>query len=287
MSKLDRFELKETKKLTLLIACVMIVYYAVFTLTEFLVSDNGIIVAISGILFFSSFLGIIIVAISLIKRYYDLLFSKEGFIRLSFPVKNSEHLKTNIRCGLGKIYCLAVIFAFCLSVSEKVYVNVQDEHGLWGIFNVYSTYLDRYARNNYLGNYIAYPNLRALASVIISVLALMVLIETIYVSSIFVLTVACRICGKYNILQKKGVIFIATIVMYNVFLLISNLISIFRVWLNEPVLGVGVRGYELFGLDFVFISAVDGFVMVILIGVISSIVMYRICKNILDTKLDI
>ena len=283
MSKLDSLELKETKKRTMLGAGIMVAYYFALILIYSTESGDVMSLAMTGILFYCSIFGMVLIAITLIKRYYDLLFTKEGYVRLSFPVKNSDHLKANIRCGLFHIYILLVVFAVCLGISDKVYAIVRDKQGLWGINNLYSSYVDIYTSNQ-----VSSAKMMALATVVISVLSLLILIETIYMSFIFVLTVSSRICGKYNILQKKGVILIAGIIMYNVYFLMIGLLRKFEMWYSYSEPGIGeARGYEVFGRDFSFISFVDESLMVIILGSIASIVMYRVCKNILDKKLDV
>ena len=220
---------------------------------------------------------IILAGFAMIKRLYNLLFTDEGLMRLSFPVKNHEHLNSNLKYAATRLGIMLIIFFTGLGISDAVVKNRVER---WGVGNLYSSFLDIYT-----GNGLSSPVAKTVLTIVILIIAFAVIAANIYLSFVFTLTVSSRICGKYNILRKKGVIFIAGIVMYNIHLLIAELFTRIEYSYSEW-LAFG-RGYDLFGPDCTLLSAIDRPVINILIYGVTAVLMYRISANILDKKLDI
>ena len=220
---------------------------------------------------------IILAGFAMIKRSYNLLFTDEGLVRLSFPVKNHEHLNSNLKYAATRLGIMLIVFFTGLGISDAVVKNRVER---WGVGNLYSSFLDIYT-----GNGLSSPVAKTVLTIVILIIAFAVIAANIYLSFVFTLTASSRICGKYNILQKKGVIFITGIVMYNIHLLIAELFTRIEYSYSEW-LAFG-KGYDLFGPDCTLLSAIDRPVINILIYGVTAVLMYRISSNILDKKLDI
>ena len=220
---------------------------------------------------------IILAGFAMIKRIYNLLFTDEGLVRLSFPVKNHEHLNSNLKYAATRLGIMLIVFFTGLGISDAVVKNRVER---WGVGNLYSSFLDIYT-----GNGLSSPAAKTVLTIVILIIAFAVIAANIYLSFVFTLTASSRICGKYNILRKKGVIFITGIVMYNIHLLIAELFTRIEYSYSEW-LAFG-KGYDLFGPDCTLLSAIDRPVMNILIYGVTAVLMYRISANILDKKLDI
>ena len=153
----------------------------------------------------------------MIKRFYNILFTGDGLVKFAYPVENNAHLNTNLRCGLMWIFSILTIIIAGLWMSDVI---TQDRVEDFGAGNVFGD-----LRESFQSNYLSNPDLKAVIAVIILVIALIVVTVNFYMSFIFALTMAGRICGKYNILQKNGVIFIAGIVMYYIHMIVIAAMS--------------------------------------------------------------
>ena len=229
------------------------------------------------ILVLISALIIILTGAVMIRRLYDLLFTDEGLVRFSFPVKNHVHLNANLKHAAVWLGIMLIIFFTGLGISDTLQQS-RDER--WGVGDLYSSVTGLYTMNG-----MSSPAAKSLLSIAILIIAFVVIASNIYLSFVFMLTVSSRICGKYNILQKKGVIFLTGVVIYNVHLLIMELFSRIEYSYSEW-LEFG-KGYDLFGPDCGLISNIDRSVMNILFYGVTAVIMYRISRNILDKKLDI
>ncbi|MCR4793528.1 MAG: hypothetical protein K5871_12350 [Lachnospiraceae bacterium] len=276
MNRLDRLEIKETKKIMLLLITLVAAYNLLAVLCSVLsnisASDAPFIMKV--ILMMISALGVVCAAVIMIARFYGILFTDEGLMRFSYPVEKNAHLKTNVKCGLMWLFAMITIIVAGLVISDAVTKREVED---WGAGNLYRNLAEHYA-----GNYLSAPSAKALLTVIICLIALAVFVINIYISFIFTLTMSSRICGKYNILQKKGVIFITGIVMFNIHLITVEVMS-----------RIGAAFYanydwlDLFERDGVFVELIDRSLANIIVYGITAIVMYRISKTILDKKLDI
>lgn len=220
---------------------------------------------------------IILTGAAMIRRLYDLLFTDEGLVRFSFPVKNYVHLNANLKYAAVWLGIMLVIFFTGLGISD-ILQQSRDER--WGVGDLYSSVTGLYTMNG-----MSSPAAKSLLSIAILIIAFVVIASNIYLSFVFMLTVSSRICGKYNILQKKGVIFLTGVVIYNVHLLIMELFSRIEYSYSEWL--VFGKGYDLFGPDCGLISNIDRPVVNILFYGVTAVIMYRISRNILDKKLDI
>ncbi|MBP1584480.1 MAG: hypothetical protein ILP17_02155 [Lachnospiraceae bacterium] len=277
--RLYKLESNEIRKMMLLFTSLVAVYMLLSIICT-AVSNNTTTDAafiMKTIFVFIGALLIILTAIAMIKRLYNLLFTGEGLVRISFPVKNHEHLNSNLKHAAAWLGIMLIIFFTGLGISDAVVKNRVER---WGVGNLYSDLADNYTMNG-----LSSPAAKTVLTIVILIIAFAVIAANIYLSFVLTLTLSSRICGKYNILQKKGVIFITGIVMYNVHLLIMELFSRIEYSYSEW-LAFG-RGYDLFGPDCTLLSAIDRPVMNILIYGVTAVLMYRISANILDKKLDI
>ncbi len=277
--RLYKLESNETGKLMLIFTSLVAVYMLLSIIctavSNSASTDSAFIMKTIFVLI--SALIIILAGFAMIKRLYSLLFTDDGLARLSFPVKNHEHLNSNLKYAATRLGIMLIIFFTGLGISDAVVKNRVER---WGIGNLYSSFLDIYT-----GNGLSSPVAKTVLTIVILIIAFAVIAANIYLSFVFTLTISSRICGKYNILQKKGVIFITGIVMYNVHLLIMDLFSRIEYSYSEW-LAFG-KGYDLFGPDCCLISAIDRPVINTLIYGVTAVLMYRISANILDKKLDI
>ena len=244
-------------------------------------STSGLALTLRVILILVSALGIICTGIFMVRRFYGILFTDEGFIKFSYPVRNSEHLKDNVRLAVMWLGLQMLIFIACLGISEyvgKESVPLGPVGSYTGLVNSYKI--------NWMGEYMSAPGAKAMAAFVIMAAALAVITVNVYISFIFTLTVSNRICGKYNILQKNGVILITGLAMFNIHLLVSWLLTRIEIMFNMGFLGTD-EGFAVFGPDCNFIRDIDSPLVNILIYGVTAFIMYRISRNILDKKLDI
>jgi hypothetical protein len=277
--RLYKLESNETGKLMLIFTSLVAVYMLLSIICTALSNSSSTDTAfiMKTIFVFIGALIIVLTGVAMIKRLYNLLFTDEGFVRLSFPVKNHEHLNSNLKLAAARLGIMLIIFFTGLGISDSV---AKERVERWGVGNLYSDIVDNYTMNG-----LSSPAAKTVLVIAVLIIAFAVIAVNIYLSFVFTLTVSSRICGKYNILQKKGVIFITGIVMYNVHLLIMDLFSRIEYSYSEW-LAFG-KGYDLFGPDCCLISAIDRPVINILIYGVTAVLMYRISANILDKKLDI
>lgn len=277
--RLYKLESNEIRKLmlvfTLLVALYMLLSVICTAISNNTATDTAFIM--KTIFVMIGALIIILTGAAMIRRLYDLLFTDEGLVRFSFPVKNHEHLNSNLKHAATWMGIMLIIFFAGLGISDAVVKNRVER---WGVGNLYSDFSDIYT-----GNGLSSPVAKTVLTIAIFIIAFVVIAANIYLSFVFMLTVSSRICGKYNILQKKGVIFITGIVMYNVHLLIMDLFSRIEYSYSEW-LAFG-KGYDLFGPDCSLISAIDRPVINILIYGVTAVLMYRISANLMDKKLDV
>ena len=281
--KLTRLEYKETKKIMLLITALITVYMLISAgcTVAFYYSTTDTALIIKTVLVLISALLVICSAMMMAKRYYNLLFSDEGYSRLSFPVTNRAHLHANLKCSFIWLGLQTLVFLAGLGLSD---IFTKYSYERWGIGNLYPAILRGY-KMNILGNYLSAPELKAVITVLILLIASLIIAANIYLSFIFTLTVSNYICGKYNIVQKNGVIIITGIVMFNIYLLTGQTINDLLFYFRFNCLDRS--GYDIFGPDILFIFEIYEPVTYILFCGITGFVMYRISRAILDKKLDI
>ena len=277
--RLYKLESKEIRKLMLVFTFLTAVY-SLLSIICSAVSNNAttdtafimktIFVIISALI-------IILTGVAMIRRFYELLFTDEGLVRFSFPVKNHVHLNANLKYAAVWLGIMLVIFFTGLGISDAVQ---QSRIERWGVGDLYSSVTGLYTMNG-----MSSPAAKSALAIAILIIAFVVVAANIYLSFVFMLTVSSRICGKYNILQKKGVIFLTGVVMYNIHLLVVELFS--RIENAFSVDFYMHTGYELFGPDECFISEIDRPLVNILFYGVTAVIMYRISRNILDKKLDI
>ena len=286
--KLVRLEYKETRKAMLIITALIAVYMLITTIcnacANLSTTYTGFTYAAftgKAILIIISTLLIIGAGVMMVKRYYNLLFSNEGYSRLSFPVSNSAHLNANLKCAFIWLGLQALVFEIGLSISDIFSKHAFDRYG---IGNLYPDYLRNY-RMISLGKYMACPELKALLTIILLIIAFIIIAANIYLSFIFTLTISNYLCGKHNVVQKNAVILITGILLFNVHLIVANLLNNFIEAFRDRY--YNFNGYELFGPNILFIDEAVKPVTYILFYGITGFVMYRISRSILDKKLDI
>jgi len=280
--RLYKLESKEIKKIMQLFTVLIAVYSllaAICTLVELKSSGNAAL-TLRIILLLISVLGIIITGIIMVGRFYNILFTDEGLLKFSFPVENSEHMRANVTHAMKWMGLQILVVITGISFSEAFEKGV-----LFGPVGTYMNRLNSY-HDNFRGEFMNAPAAKALTVTIIMLAAFAVIVVNIYISFIFTLIVSNRICGKFDILQKKGTVLIAGIVMFNVHLLVAELLTKIENVHNSCFL-FAESGSGIFGPDTPFIGDIDRHVVNILVYGITAVVMYRISKNILDKKLDI
>ncbi len=279
MSKLDRLELAETRKIRIFITGVVIVYMLLSVICAAVSNGASTDTALTFkiILLLISALGTVVAGVIMIKRFYNILFTGDGLVKFAYPVENNAHLNTNLRCGLMWIFSILTIIIAGLWMSDVITQDRVEDFGAGNLFGD--------LRESFQSNYLSNPDLKAVIAVIILVIALIVVTVNFYMSFIFTLTMAGRICGKYNILQKNGVIFIAGIVMYYIHMIVVAAMSWIENAYSEYWMYQG--GYNLFERDWIFVEEIDRPLANILVYGVTAFIMYRISKTILDKKLDI
>ena len=278
--RLYKLENKDISKIMLLITGFVAIYSAISVICSAISNgastDRAFIM--KTVLTIISALFIVCAAIMMVKRYYNILFTDEGLVSFSFPVKNHVHLQTNLKCAFMWTGIMIVIFFAGLGISDAVTARKVER---WGVGNAYSDLIETYEMNS-----LSAPGLKTVMTIIIFIIAFAVIAVNTYISFIFTLTLASCICGKYSILQKKGVIFLTGIVMYYIHVLIVDLFNRIEIMCGESFFMTG-KGYDIFGPDACLISQIDRPVVNILFYGVTAVIMYRISKNILDKKLDI
>ena len=271
--KLGKLEYKETKRLFTLFTVVLLAYQIISIILGFISRNVNSEIPTNTIIILSlcSALGIIVCAIIMLKRFYNILFTSEGSIKLAMPVKNSEHQKVNIKTALIWIYIMLAILVIGIGLSE-----VSSGNRIYGITNAYGNYIESYSIMDRSPN----PALKAVITISVDVLTMMVIIANLYISCIFAVTIASRIAGRFNIIQKNGVLFIIVIILYNIkALFFNNLYQIFNYVenrVNRSPVPLSMYAFQLI-LD----------ISCVIVYGLSAIAMYMICKSILDKKLDI
>ena len=209
--KLMKQEIRETKKWIMLIYACIVIMSIVTMITALIAMNTKSVTAeeLMVVFLLCAMMGIVVVGIVMAGRFYNLLFTEEGMIRLTLPVKNSAHLETNanVKLGILSIYLAIVIYSAVIGIMDNGNVFLVGElyQGLKGYYEMYLT--DGVV-------------LKALLTTICSVLAGAVVIANYYITFLFALAVSRRIVSKHGIMQKKGVIFIVGMVLFNIQLLV-------------------------------------------------------------------
>ena len=285
--KLMKQEIRETRKLIMLIYACIVIMSIVTMITALIAMNTKSVTAgeLMVVFLLCAMMGIVVVGIVMAGRFYNLLFTEEGMIRLTLPVKNRAHLQTNVKLGILSIYLAIVIYSAVIGIMDNGNVFLVGElyQGLKGYYEMYLT--DGVV-------------LKALLTTICSVLAGAVVIANYYITFIFALAVSRRIVSKHGIMQKKGVIFIVGMVLFNIQLLviwgITKLIEVIEADLSwDPLRSYRPVG-QLSFIDFLRydsegIWVKDVFFALIFLAIygITALVMYRICRNIMERKLEV
>ena len=191
-------------------------------------------------------------------------------------------MNINVRQSVMWLGLQILVFITCLGISESV---GKERFVPLGPVGTYTGLVESYMINC-MGEFVSAPGAKAMAAFIIMAASFAVIAVNIYISFIFTLTVSNRICGKYNIPQKVGVIIIAGLVMFNIHLLAAWIFTRLEIIYNVGFLCTD-EGFAVFGPDCNFIRDIDRPLVNILIYGVTAFIMYRISRNILDKKLDI
>ena len=285
--KLMKQEIRETRKWIMLIYACIVIMSIVTMITALIAMNTKSVTAgeLMVVFLLCAMMGIVVAGVVMAGRFYNLLFTEEGMIRLTLPVKNRVHLQTNVKLGILSIYLAIVIYSAVIGIMDNGNVFLVGElyQGLKGYYEMYLT--DGVV-------------LKALLTTICSVLAGAVVIANYYITFIFTLTVSRRIVSKYGIMQKKGLIFIVGIVMFNIQMQlmwgITKLIEVIEADLSwyplrsyRPVGRLSFIDFLRYDSEGIWIKdVVFGLIFLAIYG-ITALVMYRICRNIMDRKLEV
>ena len=285
--KLMKQEIRENKKLILCIYACIVVMSIVTMITALIAQNTHSITAneLMVVFLLTAMMGIVVVGIVMAGRFYNLLFTEEGMIRLTLPVKNRAHLQTNVKLGILSIYLAIVIYS--------AFIGYIDDENIFLVSGLYKGLKDYYEM--YL---IDGVGLKASVVTISAVLAGAVVIANYYITFLFVLTVSRRIVSKYGIMQKKGVIFIVGMVLFNIQLQVMWGITKLIEWIEADLAWYPLRSYRPVGrlslIDFLRYDAEGVWIKDVLFALIflsvygiTAFVMYSICRNIMDRKLEV
>ncbi|MCR4936839.1 MAG: hypothetical protein K5987_01600 [Lachnospiraceae bacterium] len=286
-NKLMIQEIRETGKLILFIYTYIAVLSVATIITSQIAEKTHSSMADNLMVVFllSAMMGGVAAGIVMAGRFYNLLFTDEGLIRLTLPVKNREHLQTNIKLGILILYLAVVLYSAIIGIME--YGNIFPVGEIYQeLKEYYVTLIDDHA------------GLKALITILSVVLAFAGVIANYYITAIFALTVSRRIVSKYGIMQKRGVIFITGMVLFNIQLLALWGITYLVDFIEADLASYAFRSFRPVGrytlLDYLRYSSESVWVKDCLYALIffmvygiTAIVMYRICRNIMDRKLEV
>jgi len=287
--KLMKQEIRETRKL-LLYTILYTVVLSILTMIMAAIAEIKKSVTASDlmvILMLCSVMGIAVIAGIMAARFYHLLFTEEGKIRLTLPVKNSAHLETNAKLGILSLYVVILLLCVLYGIMDKD----DPAFGLFGSwFGAYKKYYETIM--------LEHVGLKACITTLSITLAAAVVIANLYITAVFAITVSRRIASKYCIMQKRGVLVIIGILLYNIQLLamwgLTSLVNVIEEILTREPIGIAQPGAQLSLIDtlrydpeaYWIKDALGGLLFLAVYG-ITAIVMYRISRNIMDRKLEV
>lgn len=287
-NKLMKQEIRETRKLIVYILAYMAVLSALTMLTAGVAESRHSTTAsdLTVIFMLCSLMGVVVIAIVMAGRFYSLLFTDEGLIRLTLPVKNRVHLQTNVILGISVLYLAAILLCAMFGIMER-------DDTFFGLFGSYYEIYKEY----YSGIMFEHVGLKAFLTAFGITISVATVIANYYITFVFALTLSRRIISKRGITQKQGVIFIAGILLFNFQLLalwaVTGLADRIERALDvdlpgavsvEPFSFIDMLRYdpEAYWLKDIFFS-----LLFIAVYGITAIVMYRISRNIMDRKLEV
>ena len=287
-NKLMKQEIRETRKLIVYILAYMAVLSALTMLTAGVAESRHSPTAsdLTVIFMLCSVMGVVVIAIVMAGRFYSLLFTDEGLIRLTLPVKNRAHLQTNVILGISVLYLAAILLCAMFGIMER-------DDTFFGLFGSYYEIYKEY----YSGIMFEHVGLKAFLTAFGITISVATVIANYYITFVFALTLSRRIISKRGIMQKQGVIFIVGILLFNFQLLalwaVTGLADRIERALDvdlpgavsvEPFSFIDMLRYdpEAYWLKDIFFS-----LLFIAVYGITAIVMYRISRNIMDRKLEV
>ncbi|MEE5989361.1 MAG: hypothetical protein V3G41_01660 [Lachnospiraceae bacterium] len=287
-NKLMKQEIRETRKLIVYILAYMAVLSALTMLTAGVAESRHSTTAsdLTVIFMLCSLMGVVVIAIVMAGRFYSLLFTDEGLIRLTLPVKNRVHLQTNVILGISVLYLAAILLCAMFGIMER-------DDTFFGLFGSYYEIYKEY----YSGIMFEHVGLKAFLTAFGITISVATVIANYYITFVFALTLSRRIISKRGIMQKQGVIFIVGILLFNFQLLalwaVTGLADRIERALDvdlpgavsvEPFSFIDMLRYdpEAYWLKDIFFS-----LLFIAVYGITAIVMYRISRNIMDRKLEV
>lgn len=287
-NKLMKQEIRETRKLIVYILAYMAVLSALTMLTAGVAESRHSTTAsdLTVIFMLCSVMGVVVIAIVMAGRFYSLLFTDEGLIRLTLPVKNRAHLQTNVILGISVLYLAAILLCAMFGIMER-------DDTFFGLFGSYYEIYKEY----YSGIMFEHVGLKAFLTAFGITISVATVIANYYITFVFALTLSRRIISKRGIMQKQGVIFIVGILLFNFQLLalwaVTGLADRIERALDvdlpgavsvEPFSFIDMLRYdpEAYWLKDIFFS-----LLFIAVYGITAIVMYRISRNIMDRKLEV
>lgn len=287
-NKLMKQEIRETRKLIVYILAYMAVLSALTMLTAGVAESRHSTTAsdLTVIFMLCTVMGVVVIAIVMAGRFYSLLFTDEGLIRLTLPVKNRVHLQTNVILGISVLYLAAILLCAMFGIMER-------DDTFFGLFGSYYEIYKEY----YSGIMFEHVGLKAFLTAFGITISVATVIANYYITFVFALTLSRRIISKRGIMQKQGVIFIVGILLFNFQLLalwaVTGLADRIERALDvdlpgavsvEPFSFIDMLRYdpEAYWLKDIFFS-----LLFIAVYGITAIVMYRISRNIMDRKLEV
>ncbi|MCR5210695.1 MAG: hypothetical protein K6C99_10825 [Lachnospiraceae bacterium] len=284
-NKLMKLEIRENRKLIFFILSYMAVLSVVTGIVASIAEKFSLPAAteLAVVLSLCAMMGILLIAIVMAGRFYSLLFTEEGLLRLTLPVKNRDHLQINVKLGIITLYVSVIIYSTMMG-------SIDSENTAFGLYGV---------MKEYYGNFVTeYVGMKAFATTICIILAIAAVIANYYITFIFVLTLSRYIVSRYSVVQKKGVIFIAGITLFNIHLLmmwaITNLIeeieadlSHFQLYGFPPAENATFMDFLRYNPEGEWVKDVIFAGMYIIVYGITAVIMYRTVRSILDRKLEV
>lgn len=213
------------------------------------------------ILFLGMICYLFMVGIMMINRYYELLFSEEGYWKMSIPVSNKTHLSVNLKVGL---MWLAVAFAALLVGVYIIDASQMANDEIFGITYIFRDFL--ITAEVSLG--------KKILGEIICLVCPVIIIINLYISTLFYVSLGKWIVSKTASVQKQAIVLLVVTgaIMCKMFI-ISMILEL------DLLIGDAFRD--------TFLWEIIDFAMIDVLFLISSFVMYRLSQHIIEREYDL
>lgn len=227
--RLMKYELKNTYKLECCLMGIIVALGIISALlgktifaNKILTGDIEILMQYVFVDFCCMLCAFFVMVVSVIKRYYTIMFGKEAYMKMAIPVDNAAHFNTNIKVG---VMWLAAGYVAMVIGIWMIDFGLGKGNEIFEISNMFN--LNELIRDS---DMTGFQGVMIILSFILVPIALGLYF---YIAAVSSISVSHAIVNKFNTTQKSGVLALVALIFFAISLEILSLVTYLGYFVSE------------------------------------------------------